>query len=82
MRWSDCHRGNVAQAPVEGQPAINEDLKVPEPEVPAEEESAEEEAEPKLARASADTKDAPKASDAKPSDHATPHDKAPSSSTR
>jgi len=29
MRWSDCHVGNVAQAPVEGQPVVNPKLKVP-----------------------------------------------------
>ena len=60
MRWPNCHVGNVRQVPIGDQDVVNPELKVPEGQLPEEEEEVEE-IEPVRARTSSDTK----ASDAK-----------------
>jgi hypothetical protein len=64
MRWNSAHVGNVRQAPLEDQPAVNDEMKVPDtsadsapeegPDV--EEPSAEPKAEPKAEAASTSSK--------------------------
>ena len=73
MRWPNCHVGNVRQVPIGDQDVVNPEPKVPEGQLPEEEEEVEE-IEPVRARTSSDTK----ASDAKAdvSDKAGASDKA------